>query len=302
MTYVFQGIVSLLLFLGIVVPVYAAFRQTARPARTPMHRRFAMTMGTARETVFEHPMLGPLMATFLPVGKGVTNAGLRERVRRDLDAQGNPMSYSVDEFLAICFASGVALTVLAALMDLLLLQGRALLLSVPVMAGVGFFGPVWTLRSQGQRRVERIGGQLPYTLDLVSLMMTAGSTFTEAVQTLIHDNPDDDLNQEFAICLREMKLGTPRGDALAHLAERIPLESLRSVIAAVNQAEQLGTSLAETLEIQAEVLRRQRTVRAEKLSASASLRILIPSMLILIAVVIVVFAPIIVRMVRGELL
>lgn len=298
---VLQIIVSVLLFAGIALPVYAAFSRT-QGASTPLHRRFAMRMGAGRETVFEHAVLGPLLAMFLPIGQSVSNAALRERVARDLDAQGNPMSYSVDELLAICCAWGMGLTVSAALLDLLLLNGRLLLLSVPALAMVGFVGPLWVLRGQARARIERINMQLPYTLDLVALMMAAGATFSEAIRTLIHDRPEDDLNQEFAIYLREMDLGKSRSESLGHMAERIPLESLRSVVAAINQAEALGTSLAATLEIQAEVLRTQRTVRAEKLSASASLRILVPSMLILIAVVIVVFAPILVRVWRGELL
>jgi tight adherence protein C len=59
----------------------------------------------------------------------------------------------------------------------------------------------------------------------------------------------------------------------------------------VNQAEALGTPLATILKSQSSMLRMARSVRAEKLSASASLRILIPSMLILFAVVLIVLAP-----------
>ena len=49
------------------------------------------------------------------------------------------------------------------------------------------------------------------------------------------------------------------------------------------------------------MLRMHRTVRAEKISASASLRILVPSVLILVAVVIFVFGPVLVRMMKGQL-
>ena len=87
-----------------------------------------------------------------------------------------------------------------------------------------------------------------------------------------------------------------------NLGVRIPLDSLRSVIGAVNQAEKLGTPLSSILKVQAEMLRMHRSVRAEKLSASASLKILIPSMLILLAVVLVIGAPMIIRfIVQGSL-
>ena len=65
--------------------------------------------------------------------------------------------------------------------------------------------------------------------------------------------------------------------------------------ATLNQAETLGTPLSQILKVQSSMLRMNRSVRAEKLSASASLRILIPSMLILMAVVLVVFSPFIIR-------
>jgi hypothetical protein len=49
------------------------------------------------------------------------------------------------------------------------------------------------------------------------------------------------------------------------------------------------------------MLRMHRGVQAEKLSASASLRILVPSVLILVSVVIIVFSPLIIRALQGEL-
>jgi len=134
------------------------------------------------------------------------------------------------------------------------------------------------------------------------LALPAGSSFSEAIETLIRDSPDDDLNQELAIVLSEIEFGTPRRVALSHMAERIPLEALRSVVGAINQAETLGTPLAGILKLQSDMLRMHRGVRAEKLSASASLRILIPSMLILVAVVLIVFAPLLIEMIkRGSL-
>ena len=132
--------------------------------------------------------------------------------------------------------------------------------------------------------------------------MQACSGFNEAAETLIRDDPDDDLNQELQLALSEMQFGTTRAVALENIARRIPLETLRSIIAAVNQADALGTPLADILKTQADMLRNQRAVVAEKKSASASLKILVPSMLILAAVVIVVFGPIILRFTRGELL
>lgn len=294
-----QLLVSLIVFVGVALPIYTLFRYPV-PAEPPVHRRFAASLGADRATLFESPILAPIMNIGLALTQRLNLPAVRATIRQNLDASGNPSGYSVREYLAICLISGAALGIASTL--LVIVSGSALALLVgPVMAAVGFAIPMAALRDAGRRRCTRIGKQLPYTLDLISLTMAAGSTFTEAVQTLIRDQPEDDLNQELAIVLSEVNLGTPRAAAMAHMAERIPLESLRSIVGAVNQAESLGTPLSTILKLQSDMLRMHRGVQAEKLSASASLRILVPSVLILVAVVIIVFAPMIIRAIRGEL-
>lgn len=284
-----QVLISMLLFVGVFLPIWAVFRYPAR-AGAPVHRRLARAVGTDRDTVFEQPVLGPVMNLGLTLSRRMGWPGLRARVKQDLDASGNPSGYSVEEYLSICVVGCLAASVGAVVLEAALGTGMLLLL-LPVAAAAGFWMPLMALRGRAKARTARVARQVPYTLDLISLVMAAGSSFTEAVATLIRDHPEDDLNQELAVALSEMELGATRTKALQGVAERVPLESLRSVVAAVNQAESLGTPLSGILKLQADMLRMQRSVRAEKLSASASLRILVPSMLILLAVVLIVFAP-----------
>ena len=294
-----QIIVSVVIFIGVGLPIYALFRYPI-PAEPPVHRKFAAAVGAERTTIFENPLFAPVMNVGLTLTQRLNMPAVRAQIRQQLNASGNPWGYSVREYLAICLLSAAALGFLSVL--LVIAAGSTLGLIIgPAMAVLGFMIPIYALRDTGSRRCRKIGKQLPYTLDLISLTMAAGSTFTEAVQTLIRDDPDDDLNQELAVVLSEVELGTPRAAALAHMAERIPLESLRSIVGAVNQAEALGTPLSTILKLQSDMLRMHRGVQAEKLSASASLRILIPSVLILIAVVVIVFAPLIIRGMQGSL-
>ncbi len=297
---VLQIAVSLTVFAGVFLMIYALFRYPV-PAEPPVHRQFAAALGRNRDTLFEQPVLAPVMTLARQTAARLNAAGLRARVRQDLQASGNPAGYSVDEYLAICLVSAAALTVGMILVQFLFGSGE-LLFFVPVMAAMGFLAPLWTLRAAADRRVVAIAKQLPYTLDLIALTMASGSGFAESIETLIRDHPEDDLNQELRVVLSEIEFGTTRAAALDHLADRIPLESLRSVVAAVNQADRLGTPLSVILKLQADMLRQHRSVVAEKKSASASLRILLPSMLILLAVVAVVFAPMIIRAWRGSIL
>ena len=297
---IFAVVTSAFVFAGIFVPIYAIFRYPV-PDEAPIHRQIAKAVGVDQETVFESAVFAPALSLFVHLAKRVNLMGLRDRIRQNLQASGNPSGYTVDQVLALAMASAATIGVFSSAIAMLI-NGGMLLLFFPTMTFVGFMIPLAVLNTSAKKRCRLIGKQLPYTLDLIALVMASGSSFTEAVQTLIRDDPDDALNQELAFSLSEMEYGTTRAAALKNLGERIPLDSLRSVVGAVNQAEKLGTPLSAILKVQAEMLRMHRSVRAEKLSASASLKILIPSMLILLAVVLVIGAPMIIRfLVQGSL-
>ena len=124
---------------------------------------------------------------------------------------------------------------------------------------------------------------------------------SEAVHTVVREEPADPFNVELTAMLAEMNLGATRRRALENLAERIPLDSLRAIIASVVQAEQLGTPLADVLHEQATLMRTHRSIRAEHEAAVASVRILLPCLLLVMAVVLAIFGPAIVQVVRGGL-
>jgi len=157
------------------------------------------------------------------------------------------------------------------------------------------------LRISARRRARRIERQLPYTLDLISLAMGAGATFVEAVDTITRDAPDEPFNEELREMMAQIELGKTRREALLDLGRRVPVETLRSIVTAVTQAEELGTPLTDVLRVHANLLRLQRWNRAEKLAGEAAVKLLIPSMLILIAVILTIFLPFVVRYLRGEL-
>lgn len=276
--------------------IWILFRYPVQP-EAPINRVIAQALGLGqRQTVFESPVIGQILAYFTMLSARFPF--LRARIRSDLEATGNPNGYTIDEYLAICLTSGVGLSLVINVF-LWITSGELSFLFLLTMPVIGFYIPIISLHSQATKRLRVISKQLPYTLDLIALMMEAGGTFTEAINTLIQDDPYDDLNLELSLVQSEVDFGTQRAAALANMAERIPLDSLRSVVGAINQAEALGTPLSTILKNQSNMVRLGRSVKAEEASANASMRILIPGMLILVAVVIVVFAPIILSKLSG---
>lgn len=291
---VLQIIVSLFFGISLFLLIWSLFRFPV-PSEPPVHRRIAAALGAdQKQMLFDQPLLAPVMTLALVAAGRLGFPVVRRWVRQDLDASGNPHGYSVEQYLAICLLSAGSVGVISCLIALAY-GGHWIMIAVLLMLLLGFSIPIWALHDAAGKRVMQIAKKLPYTLDLIALAMTAGSTFTEAIEAIIRDEPQDDLNQELKIVQAEVAFGTTRSTALSNLAVRIPLESLRSIVAAVNQAEALGTPLSAILKAQSATLRNIRSVRAEKLSATASLRILIPTMLILIAAVIVIFGPVLIR-------
>ncbi len=252
-----------------------------------------------RATLFDVPELRPVIWPFHQLARRLSIESLRRRVLRNLRASGNPNAYSPDEYITLCVLWGVGAVLVLTALEAALMQESPSLLVLPVAFGIGFFLCDYALSSKASARLREINIQLPYALDLIAMTMQAGATFYEAARTVSEQNPDQPLNQELAIVVREIEFGRSRQEALQHLADRIPLESLNGIIAAVLQAEQLGTPLGEVLRLQANLLRMYRSMRAEKSLGEATVKLLVPSTLIFVSVIIVIFGPVIVRYFRG---
>ncbi len=292
------------LVIGLSVCLFALslFGQRGRMEITP-EREMALAAGHAdRKTVFENTILQPIMWLLLVLGRYLRLTSLKRWLREKLIAAGSPNFFTADEYVAVAMLWAIACPLGFQLINFVLRLGFPIAFVLPIGAIGGFCGALYHIHGKAAKRVKEISRRVPYTLDLVSLAMGAGATFTEAVQTLVHEDPEHPFNVELNTVLAEIGLGTARQQAMQNLADRVPLDSLRSIMAAVIQAERLGTPLSEVLTEQANLMRLDRTVQAEKLAAQASVRILLPSMLILISVVFTIFAPLIILAIRGKLL
>lgn len=287
-------------FLAIVVTVVVLFGHTGRTEISPQRQIAIATGQDDRHTVFESEILSPLMWLLLQLAQTLAIPRAKLRLRAMLVAAGSPNFYTSEEYLAIAMLWGMTVGLGLGVLNLLA-YGTFSLVAFFIGLFLGGGIPLYYIYDMARKRIRAISRRVPYTLDLVALAMGAGSTFTEAVKTVIREDPAEPMNAEFGTVLAEIDLGATRKQALASLAERVPLESLRSIVASIVQAEELGTPVGDVLRSQSSLLRLQRSVRAEKLAALASVRILVPSVLILLSVVITVFAPVIIRAVRGEL-
>jgi tight adherence protein C len=101
--------------------------------------------------------------------------------------------------------------------------------------------------------------------------------------------------------LQELKMGKTRREALRDMASRCRIENLDTVVEALIQADQLGTSMGPILRIQSEMLRVRRSQRAEKLAMEAPVKMIFPLLFIFSSVFLLLFGPTIVRFLRDGL-
>lgn len=150
-----------------------------------------------------------------------------------------------------------------------------------------------TIRDRAQRRLARVRSRLPFAVDLIALTMEAGGGFQECLQTAVTENgKDHPLTEEFAEVLRQISLGRPRHEALQALQNRLLDGDVSELVFAINKGEELGTPLSAILREQAEQMRLKRSQRGEKAAAEAQVNIVFPGMVVMIACLLVVIAPI----------
>jgi tight adherence protein C len=104
------------------------------------------------------------------------------------------------------------------------------------------------------------------------------------------------LTAEIAQMNLEIRAGTPRETALMDLADRTGVADLRSLATMLIQTERFGTSIADSLRIQAETMRTKRQQRAEEAAAKTTIKLVFPlALCIFPALLVVVLGPAVIR-------
>ena len=99
---------------------------------------------------------------------------------------------------------------------------------------------------QARERADQVQTQLPDFLDVLAVTVSAGMSFRAAIGRVAASMPGV-LSDEFTIALRQMELGTSRREAFEALRRRNRNESLSKFVTAIQQAEELGAPLSDTL-------------------------------------------------------
>lgn len=145
------------------------------------------------------------------------------------------------------------------------------LMTIPTAA----IAPYALLRHKVKRRQNAILRALPDAMDLLVTSIEAGLGI-DAAFALVVEKTSGAIAETLGMYLRAVGFGRSRRDALEDMAQRTGVPELIGIAHAVNQAEQLGSTLGDILRVQAEDLRVARRQRAEAAAQRAPVLMTIP--------------------------
>jgi tight adherence protein C len=256
---------ELLLALVVGLSVLGAFkgvRMYRAEATLPGDLALALEVGSTRTTA---------------VGSGIDRLGMRwaplvlramgpKRVnekRRKIDMAGNPGGLTIDRYAARR-AVYSALGGFAAFV--MLTSGRIFMALLMVAFGL-FWGEVGIWAAVRKRR-DDIDRTLPDFLDVLAVVVSAGLGFRQALDR-VSEKYKGPWADELRITLRQMDMGVSRRQAFDELRRRNDSEQVAMFVTALQQGEELGAPIVDTLIAIANDMRRTDAQNARRKAAKA---------------------------------
>jgi tight adherence protein C len=253
--------------------------------------------GLARRARLEPSSAGGLGASSRPAAFAGLVGGVRRLGGRQEDQDPNQVSALRNKLMQAGFTSREAVGYYLGARSIAIIAATvATLMVIPLafshtglgaMSVAGFFalvavlGPDQVLRMRKTAREREYRDGFPDLLDLLVASVQAGLSLDAAVSRIAEEltNRYPNLSDHLLLMTLELRAGRARKEAWARLAERLGIDEARSFATMLRQAEDMGTSLGETLTAFSEDMRAKRILRAEELASSLPAKLMLPLIL-----------------------
>jgi tight adherence protein C len=243
----------------------------------------------------EEPKTGPVAAEQPKSGlSALMRRGmplpLVKSITRLWTGAGRPEGNTPDRVIAMMALLGMAGAAAGVLAARMVAPPLGIVVGIGI-AVLGFFYPMVRLQSVGKDRKKAIQRQLPDTLDQMSIAVNAGLGF-DAAMVRVARNGSGELAEELVRTLQDIQVGQARRVAYEDLAERTGVDTLRRFVRSIIQAEAYGIALSVVLQSQADELRQERRMYAERKAMEIPVKVVFPLLLFIMpAMFIVVIGP-----------
>jgi tight adherence protein C len=215
-----------------------------------------------------------------------------EQLSQQLAIAGHPLGLGAREFYGI----RLLFMVLGMLIAFLLIREgvtqQNLLAGVLAFVIAGYIPKYW-LKRRVRSRQNKVRKGLPDALDMLSVCANAGLGFDQSLQR-VSEYWKTPVAREFGRVVSEMEMGLSRAAALRNLSDRLDVSELSSFVAIILQSDELGMSIADTLQAQAKQMRIERRARAQEEARKIPLKMLFPMLFFIMpALFAVILGPIV---------
>lgn len=235
---------------------------------------------------------GSLFGVLIGVVWRSTPPRMLDHIDAQLTLAGRPGGISAPAFLTLIFLVSISVPSAYLLLGAgLRTSSSSQLLIALVLAGLCLQAPRSWLSFRAKKRQKQVQKSLPDALDLIVVCVEAGLGL-DAALAKVAEETQGPLAGELRRALVESSMGKLRRTALRDMANRLQVTDLTSFIAALCQADQMGTSLAQVLRAQAAQMRVKRRQRAEQEAMRAPLKMLFPLVFFIFpAVFVIILGP-----------
>ncbi|MEU1517359.1 DUF5936 domain-containing protein [Streptomyces sp. NPDC005811] len=253
----------LALAMGLAVwGIFAGIRMYRAEVKLPSDLVLALEVGATRTSAVGS-LVDRMGMRYAPAVLRLMGPKQVARYRRRIDLAGNPGGLTIDRYAARRAVYGAigGLGALAAL-----LQG-SFFTALLMLAFAAFWSEVgiWSAIRVRKDAIERT---LPDFLDVLAVVVSAGLGFRQALDRVAskYEGPWAD---EIHITLRQMDLGMSRREAFEELRRRNDSEQVAMFVTALQQGEELGAPIVDTLVAIAKDMRRTDAQNARRKAARA---------------------------------
>ncbi|WP_293898342.1 type II secretion system F family protein [Phenylobacterium sp.] len=146
---------------------------------------------------------------------------------------------------------------------------------------VALYGPDVVLKRRKSFREREYSDGFPDLLDLLVASVEAGLSLDAAVTRVTEEleRRYPNLTVHLRFLVLELRAGRARKDAWSAFADRLGIDDARALATMLRQAEEMGTSLGETLSVFSADMRSKRMLRAEEKALGLSAKLTVPLIL-----------------------
>ncbi len=213
-----------------------------------------------------------------------------QKIEKKIKLLGSNYEMNAQSFLTIRLILAIFIFILV----FLLVKNSFLMAPLITFIFYHFFEKI-ILDHQIKKRTKKLESEAIFFFQIVNLTLESTRNLKYAVE-MTTNNIDNELSNEFKKTYAEMKLGKSFNEALKDMKERIPSDSINSIILNLTEASIFGNSIINTINNQIEYLQDKKLLEVKEIINKLPTKISIISVLFFIPIMLlIILGPVLIK-------